>query len=368
VLILLYAYLIISGLLLSLFLVPLAKKYANRWHIHDKPGERKIHQTPKPYLGGVAIFLSFMTVILLNLILFVVLKDNSYFRLHFPLLSAQYSLLITVWSKLAAILAGATIVVVVGLIDDINSTLISPALKLLLQSMAAVIAVYFGVRISFFPYDWMDLAISIIWIVLITNSFNLLDNMDGLSGGVAAISAIIFMSLAAYQGQFFIALILSCFIGSVLGFLKYNYSPSSIFMGDAGSLFLGYILASLTIEASYVTAESSSLLPALMPVIILSIPLFDTISVIIIRIREHRPIYIGDKRHLSHRLVDMGFSPRSAVNTIYLLTFTIGLVAFLLPYLSVILSILVFVQVIIILIIISILMFVGKRHKNNFKL
>jgi UDP-GlcNAc:undecaprenyl-phosphate GlcNAc-1-phosphate transferase len=101
-----------------------------------------------------------------------------------------------------------------------------------------------------------------------------------------------------------------------------------------------------------------------MPVIILSIPLFDTISVIIIRVKEHRPIYVGDKRHLSHRLVDMGFSARSAVNTIYLLTFTIGLAAFLLPYLSIRLSILVFVQVIIILIIISILMFVGKRNKK----
>jgi UDP-GlcNAc:undecaprenyl-phosphate GlcNAc-1-phosphate transferase len=202
------------------------------------------------------------------------------------------------------------------------------------------------------------------WIVLITNSFNLLDNMDGLSSGVAAISAIIFLSVAAYQGQFFIALILSIFIGSVLGFLRYNYNPSTIFMGDAGSLFLGYILSTLTISASYVTPESSSLLPALMPVIILSIPLFDTISVIIIRVKEHRPIYVGDKRHLSHRLVDMGFSPRSAVNTIYLLTFAVGLAAFLLPYLSIRLSILVFIQVIIILIIISILMFVGKRNKK----
>jgi UDP-GlcNAc:undecaprenyl-phosphate GlcNAc-1-phosphate transferase len=303
-----------------------------------------------------------MIILLFNLVLFLILKDQAGFKSNFPFLTDQYSLIINVWPKLAAILIGATIIVIVGVIDDINSTLISPKFKMLFQTIAAVIAVYFGVSISFFPFDWMDGLFSILWIVLITNSFNLLDNMDGLSSGVAAISAIIFLSVAAYQGQFFIALILSIFIGSVLGFLKYNYNPSSIFMGDAGSLFLGYILASLTIEASYVTTESSSLLPALMPVIILSIPLFDTISVIIIRFKEHRPIYVGDKRHLSHRLVDMGFSPRSAVNTIYLLTFTIGLAAFLLPYLSIRLSILVFVQVIIILIVISILMFVGKRN------
>jgi UDP-GlcNAc:undecaprenyl-phosphate GlcNAc-1-phosphate transferase len=352
-------------MVLSLVLVPLAKKLAIRWNIHDQPGERKIHQTPKPYLGGVAIFLSFVIVLLFNLVLFMVLKDQASLQLNFPFLAGQYSLLIKVWPKLAAIIIGATIIVLVGVIDDINSTLISPKMKLLLQTIAAIVAVYFGVKITFFPYDWIDWVISILWIVLITNSFNLLDNMDGLSSGVAAISAIIFLSVSVYQGQFFIALILCIFIGSILGFLNYNYYPSSIFMGDAGSLFLGYILATLTISASYVTPESSSLLPALMPVIILSIPLFDTISVIIIRVKEHRPIYVGDKRHLSHRLVDMGFSPRSAVNTIYLLTFAIGLAAFLLPYLSIKLSILVFIQVIIILIIISILMFVGKRNKEE---
>ena len=363
-LIFIYGYLITSSLALSLVLVPLAKKLAIRWNIHDQPGERKIHITPKPYLGGVAIFFSFILVLLVNLILFLLLKDHAYIQSNFSFLVDQYPLLINVWPKLAAILIGATIIVAVGVMDDINSTLISPKLKLIFQTVAAIIPVCFGTSISFFPFDWMDWVISIFWIVLITNSFNLLDNMDGLSSGVAIVSAIIFLLLAAYQGQFFMALILSIYIGSIFGFLKYNYYPSSIFMGDAGSLFLGYILASLTIEASYVTAESSSLLPALMPVIILSIPLFDTISVIIIRIKEHRPIYVGDKRHLSHRLVDMGFSPRSAVNTIYLLTFAIGLAAFLLPYLSIKLSILVFVQVIILLIIISILMFVGKRNKN----
>jgi UDP-GlcNAc:undecaprenyl-phosphate GlcNAc-1-phosphate transferase len=349
---------------LSLIFVPLAKKLAIRWNIHDQPGERKIHHTPKPYLGGVAIYLSFLIVLITNLIFFLVLKDQANVQSFLPILQGQYSLLVKVWPQLAAILVGASIIVIVGVIDDINATLISPKLKLVFQTIAAVIAVYAGVAITFFPYDWMDWLFSIMWIVLITNSFNLLDNMDGLSSGVAAISAFIFVSVSVYQGQIFMALILSVFIGSILGFLKYNYHPSSIFMGDAGSLFLGYMLATLTIATSYVTPESSSLLPALMPVVILSIPLFDTISVIIIRVKEHRPIYVGDKRHLSHRLVDMGFSPRSAVNTIYLLTFTIGLAAFLLPYLSIRLSILVFAQVIIILIIISILMFVGKRNKK----
>jgi UDP-GlcNAc:undecaprenyl-phosphate GlcNAc-1-phosphate transferase len=349
---------------LSLILVPPVRKYAIKKKILDHPGERKIHHVPKPYLGGVAIFLSFTIVLVLNIILYLSLRNDVYIQSYFAVLTSQYSLFLSAWPKLAAIVTGSCLIVAVGVIDDINSKLISPLLKLLLQTAAALIAVYFGVRISFFPFDWMDWIFSIIWIVLISNAFNLLDNMDGLSSGVAGISAFIFFCISASQGQFFMAMILSIFMGSVLGFVKYNYYPSKIFMGDGGSLFLGYLLGTLTISASYVTQQSSSLLPALMPVVILSIPLFDTTSVILIRLKERRPIYVGDKRHLSHRLVDMGFNVPQAVNIIYLLTIAIGLAAFLLPSLPVFLAILVFFQIVIIMIIISILMFMGKRNKN----
>jgi len=361
----LVGYLFLLALIFSLVLVPLAKKTAIRWNIHDHPGERKIHTIPKPYLGGVAIFLSFFITIILNLILYFIFIDNPDFQAKFPFLARQLPYLYRAWPKLTAILSGALMIVAVGITDDINSKLIPPGLKLLLQTAAALIAVYFGVCISFFPYDWLDWLISVIWIVVITNSFNLLDNMDGLSSGVAVLSALIFFSISFYQGQIFMAFILIIFAGSILGFLRYNFYPSTIFMGDAGSLFLGYILGTLTISASYVTRESSSLLPALMPVFILSIPIFDTVSVVIIRLKEKRPVFVGDKRHLSHRLVDMGFSPRHAVNMIYLLTVAIGLAAFLLPSLSVGQSILVFVQIFIIIIIISILMFVGKRSNRK---
>jgi len=349
----------------SLLLVPVARKLAFKWDILDHPGERKIHVEPKPYLGGLAIYGSFIFVIAINLVLYLTLKSQPYFADNFPGLVRQAPLLNKVTFKLIAILGGATLLVILGFIDDVKGVSFSPKLKFFAQLAIAAITVFLGVRTSFLPFDWLDWMFSIFWIVGISNSFNLLDNMDGLSSGVAAISGFIFFCITAYQGQLFMAMILAVFIGSTLGFLKHNYNPSKIFMGDTGSLFLGYILASLTIEASYVTAESSSLLPALMPLIILSIPLFDTISVIIIRIKEHRPIYVGDKRHLSHRLVDMGFSPRSAVNLIYLLTVSIGLAAFLLPNLSVGESMIVLLQVLIILIIVTILMFVGKRNKKQ---
>ncbi len=262
-----FGYVFLLSLALSLILVPVAKKLAIHWNIHDHPGERKIHQTPKPYLGGVAIFLSFFITIVFNLIIYLILIGNPDIQSQFPFLTKQLPYLAKAWPKLAAILFGALIIVSVGVIDDIKSTLISPKLKLFFQTLAAIIAVYFGVSISFLPYDWMNWIISVIWIVILTNSFNLLDNMDGLSSGVAAISALIFFSVSIYQGQVFMAFILIIFVGSILGFLKHNYYPSSIFMGDAGSLFLGYILGTLTISASYVTKESTSLLPALMPII-----------------------------------------------------------------------------------------------------
>ena len=359
-----YLYLIVFSLILSLLLVPLAKLAAIRFKILDHPGDRKIHTNPKPYLGGVAIYLSFLLTLGINILFLFIFKDTEIFK-DFNFLFSQIPLLIKVSPKLVAIISGASILVVLGVIDDKKGAAFSAKWKLFGQIIAALIVVFAGVKISYLPFDWMDWIFSILWIVGITNAFNLLDNMDGLSGGVAIISAIIFLLVTVSQGQFFMALILSVFVGSTLGFLKYNYNPSSIFMGDAGSMFLGFILGTLTISASYVTPQSAGLLPALMPLVILSIPIFDTISVIIIRIKEKRPIYIGDKRHLSHRLVDMGFSQKNAVNLIYLLTFTIGLAAFLLPSASYTESIIIFTQTLIILIIVSILMFVGKRNSNN---
>jgi UDP-GlcNAc:undecaprenyl-phosphate GlcNAc-1-phosphate transferase len=358
-------YLLIVSFLLSIWLVPVAKRVAFKFNILDNPGTRKIHTSPKPYLGGIAIYLSFFIVIAFNIILFLIVKDSLFFQQKFHLLYIQYPLLIKTAAKLFAVIFGGTIIAIIGLIDDIKGIEFSPLLKLMGQVFVAFFAVILGIKTTFFPFPWMNFVVSFFWIILITNSFNLLDNMDGLSSGVAVISALIFFGIATVQGQFFMAMILAVFMGSVLGFLKYNYYPSSIFMGDAGSLFIGYVLATLTISASYVIKESATLLPALMPLWILSIPLFDTISVIIIRIKEKRPIYIGDKCHLSHRLVAMGFSQRNAINLIYLLTITIGLGAFLTPTLSVPGNIIIILQIILILIIISILMFVGKRNNKN---
>jgi len=162
-------------------------------------------------------------------------------------------------------------------------------------------------------------------VVGISNAFNLLDNMDGLSSGVAFIAAGVLLVNAWLLGELFICLILVAFMGSLLGFLFFNYNPAKLFLGDCGSLFIGYVMAALTLLERYVSEASSTLFPVLMPVLVLAVPLIDTTTVIIIRLKEHRPIYVGDTRHLSHRLVSLGFTQRAAVQFIYLATLCFGL-------------------------------------------
>jgi UDP-GlcNAc:undecaprenyl-phosphate GlcNAc-1-phosphate transferase len=362
IVILLYLFLLTA--LASLALVPIVKHLAFRFNILDQPGGRKIHTVPTPYLGGAAIFISFSCVILFNLLVLYLLSGWGESNALYGYLISKAPLVKQALPKLTAVLIGGSVVFITGLCDDIGGARFSIHWKMLGQIVAAAFAVMMGVRIECMPWQWMDMAVSIFWIFLITNAFNLLDNMDGLSAGVACIAALIFFIVAFVQGQFFMTAVLAVFIGSLLGLLRYNFPPASIFMGDAGSQFIGFILGTLTITTSYVTPISTSLLPVLMPLLILSIPLFDTLSVVMIRISEKRPIYIGDRCHLSHRLVNMGFTGRGAVIFIYLLTLITGLAAILLPSLRIIDSILIFIHTVSVLIMVSIIMYIAGRKKG----
>jgi UDP-GlcNAc:undecaprenyl-phosphate GlcNAc-1-phosphate transferase len=159
----------------------------------------------------------------------------------------------------------------------------------------------------------------------ITNAFNLLDNMDGLSAGVAAVATGVLLLNALSLGEMLISLILAAFLGSLLGFLFFNFHPATVFLGDCGSLFIGFVMASLTLLERYVSHASGSLFPVLMPVVVLAVPIVDTATVVVIRLREGRPIYVGDTRHLSHRLAALGFSQRAVALFIYLATLCLGL-------------------------------------------
>lgn len=355
------------SLILSLILVPAAKKVALRRGITDKPGERKMHHQPKALMGGLAIFTAFLITLAFHFAAFSL-------RNHLPFLGTALQPHLSMISafpgasrRLLFFLAGAFLIVLLGFWDDKYGTKFPVKIKFLGQFAAAAIAVSGGIVTNFMPGNFLDYVLTLFWIVGITNSFNLLDNMDGLSAGVAVIAGILLFIITIFQGQVFTAFILAIFVGSVGGFLPYNLYPSKLFMGDAGSMFLGFFLGSVTVNSSYVTAASPTYVPVIIPLIILAVPLFDTFSVMLIRRRRGKPLFVGDKNHFSHRLVQLGMRQSEAVTFIYVVTLTVGLMALLLPGAEAWESIVILLQTILIFVIIAFIMFVTGHRKQEKK-
>lgn len=236
-------------------------------------------------------------------------------------------------STVAYFLGGAVLLHVVGLIDDLRP--LGPLPKLMIQIAAAgALAVGCGVRLLTLPWlgDWIPTLLTVLWIVVVTNAFNFLDNMDGLCAGVVAIAGTILAAAAIASGQVFVPLMMLGLVGAVLGFLVFNFSPASIFLGDAGSLVVGYLMGVLVVLTTFYD-PGKDLKPAgvLLPLVVLAVPLYDVASVVVRRRRAGVSVWRGDRRHFSHRLVERGFSERAAVLTIYLATLGTSLGAVLLP-------------------------------------
>ncbi len=359
---LVYVYLFLFALTLSIILVPWVRRLAFRLNMIDHPSGRKAHALPTPLLGGAGIYAALVFALSAQLSGFFLFKNIAFFRTHFFSLVELEDLLLRVLPKLFAILAGATMMLVLGFIDDRRGAGFSYKIKFAVQVLAASLLPIFGISTNFMPSPFLNALVTIAWVVGITNAFNLLDNMDGLSAGIAIIAAAIFLVITAAQAQIFSAMIFALLAGAILGFLLHNFYPAKIFMGDTGSLFLGYMLASLSITSSYVVPTSANLLPVLTPLLILSLPIFDTLSVMFIRYKEGRPIFIGDRRHFSHRLVELGMSERGAVIFIYLVALSIAAAAALLPYLPLWGQIFVLLQTVAIYTMITILMHIAKRR------
>jgi len=223
---------------------------------------------------------------------------------------------------------------VVGLIDDRRA--LGPVPKFVAQFVVALVTAWpLGIRMFEFLPVPMSIAATVFWIVLITNAFNFLDNMDGLSAGVAAIGAAIFAVASMSAGQIFVPILAWVMVGALLGFLMFNRSPASIFMGDAGSLVVGYLMGVVTILTTfYDPAQQLQPMGVLVPLVVLAVPLYDAISVITLRLRAGESPFRGDHRHFSHRLVKRGMSRRGAVHTVYLATAATGLPAIALPRVS----------------------------------
>ncbi len=285
---------------------PIARHVAARVGIVDEPSARKIHVNPIPLLGGAAIYAAFILALLL-------------FGDHFYV------------SQLIGILVGATLVSFLGIWDDRHG--IRPLLKFVGQVLAALILVVSGVEVQLFRNDILDAALTIFWVVGITNAFNLLDNMDGLSGGVGAIAATFFLLLAAMSGQYLVGTLAAALTGACIGFLYYNFNPASIFMGDAGSLFLGFVLAAVGIKLRF--PSNVPWVTWMIPVLVLGLPIFDTTLVTLSRVRRQVPIYQGGRDHVSHRLVAQGWTHREAVFFLYLVCGALGVLAMFLTTASV---------------------------------
>jgi len=290
-----YVYGFLLALVVTFSITPLVKKLALKIGAVDRPNHRKVHQTVMPRLGGLAIYIGF---------------------------SLSYLLFFPNSMEATGIFLGGTIIILLGILDDRFE--LSPKIKLIGQIVAAsVVVVLYDLRIElinlpfngnlYLYWDWIIIPVTILWIVAITNAVNLIDGLDGLAAGVSGIATAAMMVMALIMGNFVVALYCVILLGGIIGFLYYNFYPAKIFMGDTGAMFLGFNLAALSILGF----KNVTLFSFIMPIIILGVPLSDTIFAMLRRYLNKRPISGADKEHLHHCLLALGFSHRQTVMIIY---------------------------------------------------
>lgn len=362
--------LFLIAFLVSLLGTALAKRYALRLGLMDDPGHRKVHTVSTPRNGGIGIFWGF-ALPLLAAILVVALTPVSdaigIFGHQLPTTVTQHLPGMKHDIPLAALFLAAIFAThLLGLLDDRKA--MNPWPKLLAQLAIAAALVLGGeiliapgaFRIATFLGLIPSALLSILWIVALTNAFNFLDNMDGLSAGIAFICAAMFLIAAVFNGQWFISALLLLFMGSVLGFLCFNFPPASIFMGDGGSMVLGFILSVLTIRTTYYQT-GRQWYAVFMPLFVMAVPLYDLSIVSVLRLMRGRSPMQGDTNHFSHRLTRHGFSKRGAVLVIYGVTLATGITAPLLARVDDTSAILLAVQLFGMLVIIALLERVGEH-------
>ena len=329
---------------------PLVRRFAFKIGAIDIPKDnRRMHKKPTPRIGGLAIIFGFTVA---------------------TLCFAQPS------RQLYGTLAGAAIIAVMGVIDDCKN--LPAKLKFVNQIIAALVVVFAGdIKIDVFtnpnflsdnPYwvlpEWLSVTLTVIWIVFITNAVNFIDGLDGLAAGVSAIMSISLVFISIRVGEYSIAILGIALMGSCFGFLPFNFNPAKIFMGDTGSTFLGFMLATLSIQGVF---KSYAVISFAVPLLILGLPLFDALFAMIRRILRGQSPMTADRGHLHHRLVDMGFSQKQTVFILYAISGVLGITAVLLAESGVLRALLLVICVLILLLIGSML---GKnsyvhQHQDN---
>jgi UDP-GlcNAc:undecaprenyl-phosphate GlcNAc-1-phosphate transferase len=320
-----------ASLLLSLGLTALACCVTQRIGFVDQPGGHKSHRTPVSYGGGVAVFLAAWVPVGVALVLVKTVLPAWAAETFGEGIRPYVGGLEARAGQALVILLGALVIHVLGLIDDVRPLGAVPKL-LVVVAVALVVALLGEVRVGVMWGPAVSVSLTVVWFVVIINAFNFLDNMDGLSCGVAWICLAFFGVCGLMAGQVFVPVLACIFLGAIGGFWAFNFPPARIFMGDAGSLLTGYMLAVVSVMTTYYKSGAGAPPYALaMPLVVLAVPLYDFVSVVTIRIAEGRSPMKADQRHFSHRLVERGLGRRLAVMTIYLAAATTGLAATLLP-------------------------------------
>ncbi len=334
---------IIGACLVTALLVPVCIRLAHVFGVLDKPDKRKIHAHPIPLLGGLAIYFGFLGGLLSHL---------AELQEFLPLL-----------------LAG-TIILIVGLIDDVRK--LSARFRLVCQVLCALIIITAGEKISILPpnpvFDSIQIVVTVIWMVGVTNAYNYLDGMDGLATGSAAINLFCFAAILFMTGQEPLSLVCIILLAACLGFLPYNFRNARIFLGDAGSTFLGFMLAGIALVGNW---AEDSMVKVSIPLLIMGVPIFDMIFTTIMRIKEEKVrtviewLKYAGKDHFHHYLVDLGLRKTSAVIFIYLVTFSLGISAVMVSNDSATEGLMSLAQATIVFVVIATLIVVGKRRHSG---
>ncbi len=311
--------------------LPVWGRWCVRVGLMDDPGHRKIHQEPVPLAGGLALMTALM-VPLLPAVLALWLQQSHHLSLFDP---ATVDRLVYGLNRrkieLAAIVLGALGVLIVGVLDDKHE--LKPAVKFTGQLLIALLVAAAGARITLFvPHPWFSYVVTLLWMLTVINAFNFVDNMNGLCAGLGAISAGFFAIISGLAGQYLVASIACLVCGALVGFLPYNFPRARAFLGDAGSHLTGYLLAVLAILPHFYTRKHPHPLAVLSPLLVLAVPLGDLVRVVCLRWRLGKPFYLGDTNHLSHRLVQRGFSGPKAVGVIWLMAAAAGALGLLLQF------------------------------------
>jgi UDP-GlcNAc:undecaprenyl-phosphate GlcNAc-1-phosphate transferase len=335
-----WLFLFVFSFIIAFFSTKVIGRIAAKLKILDHPNERKIHKKPIPLLGGLAIFISYVATIIFNF---------------------NFSI------ELKGVVIGGTIILIIGLIDDIKH--IPATWKLISQVLASSVLILYGVKLSFLPSTWWgnagEVLLTVIWVVGITNAVNFFDGMDGLATGLTVIGSLSFFIVAQITGQSYLGFLTIALAGSCLGFLKFNFRPASIFLGDAGSTFLGFTLAGIAVMGGW--AEKNPKVALSLPIIILSVFIFDMIYITIARVWDGRVrnfrewIEYTGKDHLHHRLLTLGFNETQTVLLIYLIAACLGISGINLLATEDLRIYLEFIQAFFIFIIIVILMITGRK-------